>query len=409
MPNFSRRRFLAASAALAASPLAARLFAMNRKPEPTANPIPAANTAFGCDLYAKLRGEPGNVFFSPFSIEAALAMTACGAKGNTLAEMRKVLHLPADADSTNAGFKSLLTTLNGDGKPADQRGFALSVANALWGQKGFPWRKEFLTVTTANYGAGLVEVNFADEPAARTQINTWVEDHTNKKIKDLIPKGLLDAATRMVLTNAVHFKGTWDVEFDKKLTKDGPFTLADGSKKDVPLMHKKSETWYSETADLQAVDLRYKGGETAMTVLLPKKVDGLEAVEKKLSAELLDTVGKGMRHTEVALTLPRFKVETKYTLNDPLMALGMVEAFGPSADFSGLTPADKLYIAKVLHKAFVEVNEEGTEAAAATAVVMKRASMPQTPKVFKADRPFLFLIRHTPTNTVLFAGRYEKP
>ncbi|MEO2091340.1 MAG: serpin family protein, partial [Gemmataceae bacterium] len=361
MPSFSRRRFLTASAAMAATPFLSRLFAADKKPDP-ANPIPAANSAFGCDLYARLRTDRGNVFFSPFSIETALAMTACGAKRNTLAQMQKVLHLPADSDAANAGFKTLLATLNGDGKPADKRGFELSVANALWGMKGFPWRKEFLAVTTANYGAGLVEVNFADEPAARQTINTWVEDRTNKKIKDLIPSGLLDADTRMVLTNAVYFKGTWAEEFDKKLTKDGPFTAADGSKMDVPLMHKTGEMWYAETDDAQAVELGYKGGETAMTVLLPKRADGLAAVEQKLSADTLAAVAKGLRPHKVILTLPRFKAETKYELNAPLKALGMTDAFDGAADFSGMTAADKLYISNVLHKAFVEVNEEGTEA-----------------------------------------------
>ncbi len=411
MPTFSRRRFLTASAALAATPFLSRLFAADRKPDP-ANPVPAANTAFGCDLYAQLRAKPGNLFFSPFSIETALAMTACGAKGNTLAQMQKTLHLSADAEAINGGFKSLLAALNGDGKDADKRGYELKVANALWGMTGYPWRKEFLAVTTANYGAGLVEVNFADEPPARKQINTWVEDHTNKKIKDLIPSGVIDSLTRMVLTNAVYFKGTWEKEFDKNWTKDGPFTRGDGTKTDVPLMRKTEEMRYAETDDVQAVELAYKGGETAMTVLLPKKADGLAAVEKKLTANTLAAVAKGMRPTEVVLTLPRFKAETEYTLNAPLTALGMKDAFDTRADFTGMhTSPERLFISHVLHKAFVEVNEEGTEAAASTAVVMKADSARayDLTKVFKADRPFLFVIRHTPTNTVLFAGRFEKP
>jgi serpin B len=412
MPTHSRRQFLAASAAFAASPFVSRLFAREKPPMAT-NPVPAANLAFGCDLYAQLRADSGNLFFSPFSIESALAMTACGAKGNTLAEMRKVLHLPSDTGATNTGFKTLLTALNGDGKSAGQRGYELSVANALWGMQGYPWRKEFLDVTTASYGAGLVEVNFANEPAARTTINTWVEDHTNKKIKDLIPPGLLDGLTRMVLTNAVYFKGKWEKEFTKSATKDGPFTLADGSKQDVPLMNRTDRMRYAETDDLQAVELAYKGGETAMTVLLPKKPDGLAALEKKLSADVFDGVMKGLQAERVVLTLPRFKAETKYTLNDPLIALGMKDAFNERrADFTAMhSSPETLYIQKVLHKAFVEVNEEGTEAAAATGVVMvaRAAPVPERPKVFRADRPFLFLIRHVPTNTVLFLGRFEKP
>jgi serpin B len=411
MHPLSRRRFLLSSAAIAATPLLARLFAEDKKPAAD-NPIPAANTAFGCDLFAKLRAEKGNVFFSPFSIESALAMTALGAKGNTLTEMQQTLHLPADVERTNAGFKTLLATLNGDGKPADKRGYELSVANALWGMKGYPWRQAFLKASKASFGAGLQEVNFADEPAARKTINDWVEANTNQKIKDLIPSGVLDSYTRMVLTNAVYFKGKWEFEFDKKLTKDGPFTPADGKKADVPLMHRTDDMRYAEGEGWQAVDLGYKGNETAMTVLLPKKADGLADLEKRFTPDTLATVVKGLRRQEVILTLPRFKVETKYTLNGPLTALGMKDAFDDGkADFSGMhTSPEGLFISHVLHKAFVEVNEEGTEAAAATGVVMKTASASvDGPKVFKADRPFLFVIRHTPTNTVLFAGRFEKP
>lgn len=410
MHPFSRRRFLFSTAALAAAPFLHRLTAEERKPAAD-NPIPAANTAFGCDLYAHLRTTPGNLFFSPFSIETALAMTAGGAKGNTLAEMRQTLHLPTDIEKGTAGFKSLLAALNGDGKPADKRGYELSVANALWGMKGHPWRAEYLKASQAAFGAGLEQVNFADEPTARKTINDWVEGHTNKKIKDLIPSGLLDADTRMVLTNAVYFKGKWDLEFDKKLTKDGPFTLADGKKADVPLMHRTGDMRYAESADWQAVDLAYKGGETVMTVILPKKVDGLADLEKKFSVDLLAGLTKGLRTQEVTLTLPRFKAETQFTLRTPLTALGMKDAFTAKADFTGMhTSPESLFISDVLHKAFVDVNEEGTEAAAATAVVMKRASaIVDPPKKFTADRPFLYLIRHTPTNTVLFVGRCEKP
>jgi serpin B len=409
MDPLSRRRFLLSSAALAATPLLARLFAEEKKPA-TDNPIPAANTSFGCDLYAKLRAEKGNVFFSPFSIESALAMTAHGAKGKTLTEMQKTLHLPAETEKTSDGFKTLLATLNGEGKK--DRGYELSVANALWGMKGYPWRQEFLKASKAAFGAGLEEVNFADEPTARKTINDWVEANTNKKIKDLIPSGVLDADTRMVLTNAVYFKGQWEVEFDKKLTKDGPFTQADGTKKDVPLMHRTGELRYAEGDDWQAVDLGYKGKETAMTVLLPKTADGLADLEKTLSPDLLAGIFKGVARPKVILTLPRFKAETKFSLREPLEGLGMKDAFTGKADLTGMhTSPEKLFISHVLHKAFVEVNEEGTEAAAATAVVVSKASaaIDDRPKVFKADRPFLFVIRHTPTNTVLFAGRFEKP
>ena len=403
----SRRRFLAAAAALPVAPS----FGLARRPEP--DPPRAANgsNAFGGDLYGQLKSEKGNVFFSPFSIETALGMTSAGAAGNTLAEMRKVLHLPGEPEKAHAGFKAMIAALDNEKVPAGKRGYELTVANALWGMKGFPWRKGFLAATAENYGAGLIETDFAMPEVARGIINKWVEDKTREKIKDLIPERMLTKLTRMVLTNAIYFKGSWEAEFDKKLTKDGPFHLADGTKQDAALMHRHAAMSYVETADYQAVELPYKGKDTAMLVWLPRKADGLADLETKLSGKTIAETVKALRPgTEVELTLPKFKVETEYSLAEPLVTLGMKDAFDAGkADFTGMhTGREKLAISAVIHKAFVDVNEEGTEAAAATAVVATEPSEPPKPKAFQADRPFLFAIRHVPTGAVLFLGRVSQ-
>ena len=408
----SRRRFLTTALAAGAAPLVGRsLFAADPM-KPAGNPIPAANNAFTWDLYRQLNGKRGNAFFSPLSIEAALGMTAAGARGNTLTQMRKALALPADAAATDAGFKSLFAALNDEKTPADKRGFELTVANALWGSVTYPWRKEFLGVVADNYGGGLFHTDFNQPKQARQKINSWVEGQTKERIKDLIPDGVLTPLTRLVLTNAIYFKAAWLHPFGEKQTKAGAFHLANGMTADAKLMYQSKRFSYAETDDVQAVELPYKGGETSILVLLPRKADGLPALEKAMTAARLDEVTKKLRPETVNLTLPKFKLETSYDLVPPLKALGMTDAFDvEKADLSGMhTSMEKLYISAVLHKAFCAVDEAGTEAAAATAVVIatRGAVVPIRPPVeFKADRPFLFAIRHTRTGTVLFAGKVE--
>jgi serpin B len=407
----SRRRFLTSALAAGAAPLVGRSLFAADPVKPAPNPIPAANNAFTWDLYRQLNGTPGNAFFSPLSIEAALGMTAAGARGNTLTQMRKALALPVDAAATHAGFQSLFAALNDEKTPADKRGFELTVTNALWGSATYPWRKEYLTLVADSYGGGLFHTDFGQPEPARQKINNWVEGQTKQRIKDLIPKGVIDAATRLVLTNAVYFKGAWQLPFDVKQTKAGPFHLANGTKAETPLMHKTAGFAYTETDDAQAVELPYQGRDTAMVVLLPRKADGLPALEKAMTGPALDAVVKKLGwEPTVDLTLPKFKLETSYDLVPPLKALGMTDAFTAKADLSGMHTSDEtLFISAVLHKAFCAVDEAGTEAAAATAVVVGRTSAiePRKPKVFQADRPFLFVIRHKPTNTVLFAGKVE--
>ena len=408
MPFPSRRQFLAGAAV---APLAGCVgLPAVSKVDPSA--VAEANNAFGGELFAKLGADPGNVFFSPFGIEAALSMTCAGAKGNTLVEMQRVLHLAADAGNIHSGFRSLFAALNGDGVLAPKRGYELAIANALWGKSGVPWRREFLAVASKHYGAGLIEVDFDRADSAAKTINRWVEKKTRDRIKDLVAAADFSSDTRLVLTNAIYFKGSWDTAFLKERTEIEPFHRLDGSQKKVPLMHRINEFAYTENNAYQAIDIPYKGMDVSMLVWLPRKTEAFAGFEKTLSGAMIAATVKALQPgTKVALALPKFRVETSYGLKAPLAALGMKDAFGARADFSGMhTSKEVLQIDAVLHKAFVEVNEEGTEAAAATAVnvglAMLAAPQPRIEhKVFRADRPFAFAIRHVPSNAVLFLGR----
>jgi serpin B len=385
-----------------------------------------AINGFGADLYPRLAGkEKGSLFLSPFSIETALAMTGAGARGKTLDEMEKVLHLPKDP---HAGLGELAARLSGpvireprayplqgplpkgvDPVPG-KRPYELSVANAIWAQKGFPWEKAFLTLTRTHYGAGTVEVDFAESEAARERINAWVEKETREKIKELIGPGVITSLTRMVLANAIYFKSTWQHRFDKKHTKDAPFTRADGTTADVPLMA-LTGTLNSGKAHfggrpVEVLELPYAGKELSMLVFLPEK--GRE-FERLASVHDVTDLAPRLAPTEVNVFLPRFQAESTFDLNAPLADMGMKTAFGPDADFTGMSPEGKrLSISHVIHKAFVDVNEEGTEAAAATAVAIKERGAPPR-KEFRADRPFVFAIRDNATGAALFLGRYAGP
>ncbi len=408
MKFLSRRKFLSASAAVAAGSLLNRA-GFAAEPATDTTKLVAGNTQFGCELYGALQTVEGNLFLSPFSISTALGMAAAGAKGKTFEEMEKVLHLPAEAPKA---FGAVLKSLNEE-PDAKKRGFTLSAANALWAQNGYPWKPEYKTLVSTDYAAGLFDVNFkTDAETARTTINRWVEKETREKIKDLLPKGTVTNDTRLVLTNAIYFKGDWEVKFKKENTKELPFTLASGNKVDLPLMHRVGQYAYAETNSYQVLDLPYVGKRMSMTVILPKKADGLNTVEKDVAANKLSEMLKGLRLEKIVhVHLPKFKVEKSFTLNQPLQALGMKAAFN-GADFSGMhNGGEDLNITAVLHKAFVDVNEEGTEAAAATGVVVGTTSVqvPPTPKYFRADRPFLYLIRDNKTGSVLFMGRLSEP
>lgn len=419
---FTRRKFLTFSGAAALAggfgpSLARACPVLDDMPDPMKAQKDAATAVngFAADLYARLAGkeskEKGNLFLSPFSIETALAMTSAGARGKTFDEMEKVLHLPKNP---HAAFGELIGRLNGNPKEGVKRSYELSVANAIWAQQGYPWEKAFIDLTRKHYGAGLVEVNFAESEAARKQINAWVEKETQQKIKELIGPGILNALTRMVLANAIYFKSNWLYQFDKKFTKDAPFTRDDGTKADVPLMTQTAKLNYGEMKvfvnrageTVQVLELPYAGKELSMLVFLPEDATGVHRLAQWLNDKTLSNLK--MAQTDVKVFLPRFKMESELSLKPVLMDLGMKLAFG-AADFTGLSPKGKeLYITHVLHKAFVDVNEEGTEAAAATAVVIGKRSAPKQ-TTFRADRPFVFAIRDNTTGAALFMGRYSGP
>ncbi|MBM4030958.1 MAG: serpin family protein [Planctomycetes bacterium] len=369
--------------------------------------LAASNNAFALDLYARIRGKEGNLFFSPYSISSALAMTYAGARGETATQMAKALHFDLEAAKLHEAFGRLTTELNAAGKKSE---FELAVANALWVQQGFELLKEYLDLTKSAYGASPHFVDFEKATeAARQTINKWVEEQTRDKIKELIPKGMLGAMARLVLTNAIYFKGRWASEFAKDFTNDAPFTLAGGEKVNVPTMHQMSQFPLFAGDGFQALVLPYRGNILSMAILLPAKHDGLPALEKALSAEALAKWLAGAQPQLVAVALPKFKATTTILLAGTLQGMGMAAAFGlPPADFSGMTGKKDLFISQVIHKAFVDVNETGTEAAAATAVIMEGGEPPR-PAAFVADRPFLFLIRDNRSGSILFMGRLVNP
>lgn len=363
------------------------------------------NTEFALDLYQKLRTVEGNLFFSPYSISTALAMTYAGARGNTRVQMAQALHFPLVQEQLHPAFASLEAKLGDIGRKGH---IQLRVANALWPQKGYALLEEFLALTKQHYGVLITTVDYGDAETARCKINDWVEEKTENKIQDIIPPGILDALTRLVLVNAIYFKGSWASRFDQHLTSDAPFWVTPDEQVQVPMMRQVHEFGYGEGDGLQVLELSYAGDDLSMVVLLPRERDGLAKLEESLTAENLDTWTRELWSSEVQAFLPRFEITFPFKLNNTLKSMGMVDAFG-NADFSGMDGTKLLYIAAVLHKAFVAVNEEGTEAAAATAVVGAARGLPLSPPTFRADHPFVFLIRENSTGSILFLGRVVNP
>ncbi len=423
-------------------------------------PVPAnektavqSGNAFALDLYAQLAKENtgANLFFSPYSISNALAMTAEGARGKTALEMGTVLRLPKgdrqdgnddrpwDWTKLHAGFGKLSQAYNREDQP-----YALRIANAIWGDKSFPFNDAFVEAINSNYHTEALRLaDFAgNSEAERQRINAWVEKATEKRIQDLLPEGSIDALTRIVLANAIYFKGDWETPFRERYTKEGDFRLGDGKTAKAELMHgsaiksaryaafqadgtffdtpkltshKRKTVGYPRSDGFAVAELFYKGRDLSMVMIAPLDADGLPAIEKKLtSANLSAWLGK-LANREVHVTMPKFKSTSTFVLNDTLKAMGMPSAFEGSANFNGMKEGESsagLFISLVAHKAFVEVNETGTEAAAATAVVGALRSAPAVQPFipeFRADRPFLYLIRDVKTGNILFLGRMLKP
>ena len=370
------------------------------------HPHVTANTLFALDLYQQLRTTEGNLFFSPYSISSALAMTLAGAREDTIEQMAHTLRLPIDQEEIHTRFKDLADRLAEIGKVGKNQ---LKIANALWPQKGYRLVRKFTSLLKKNYGVRVKALDFADGETARAKINQWVDKATESRIQDLVGPGVLDSLTRLVLVNAIYFKGTWEQTFKPALTSEEPFNPITGEAVMVKMMHQTGTFCYSETEDLQVIELPYAGRDLSMLILLPKTVDGLSRVEESLTPGNLERWTSSLEKTEVRVWLPSFEIAFPFRLDDALISMGMVDAFTGQADFSGMEKSRELYLGAVLHKAFVAVNEEGTEAAAATAVVMQTKSISFMSVDFRADHPFLFMIRENSTGSILFIGRLAHP
>jgi serpin B len=373
------------------------------------------NSAFALDLYQHLASGEGNLFYSPYSISSALAMTYAGAEGNTAQEMAEVFHFLKDEDQLHSGFNALAQYLEGLAEldlPEDRGDpFQLNIANSIWGQQDFHFEEDFLDTLALNYGAGLRLLDYVQAPEdSRQIINEWVSEETKEKIQDLIPEGAITTDTRLVLSNAIYFKAAWQETFGENTTEDGRFYGLDGEEITVPMMSLDADASlpYYQGNGFQAVALPYVGGQVSMLVLIPDE-GSFKDFEADLSAEELDQIISEMYYTTVHLKFPKFEFESEISLAKTLAAMGMPEAFSGAADFSGMTGDKDLFISDVFHKAYIGVDEEGTEAAAATAVLMKLTSAPMDPIKLTVDRPFVFAIREHQTNSVLFMGRVVSP
>jgi len=392
-----------------------------RVTDPDASPadldeLIAGNAAFAFDLYQAARASDGNLVYSPYSISLAFAMPYAGARGETASQMATTLHYALPDDRLHPAFNALdldLARRPDQAAGVDEKDrFQLSIANSLWGQDGWSFLPEYLDLLAANYGAGMRLVDFEKAPeSARKQINDWVSDQTKKRIKDIIPPGMIDPSTRLVLANAIYFKATWQYEFDANETSDRPFYLLNGDTVSAPMMaigHQVNLS-YAAGDGWQAVALPYKGGLTEMLVIVP---DGgnFAAFESALTAERYNEIISALQPQLVILSMPKFTFETQYGLKDILTGTGMQDAFDPAfADFSGIDGQRILYIGEALHKAFIAVDEKGTEAAAATVIIMMAGALPPEGILLTIDRPFFYVFRDVPTGTILFMGRVVDP
>jgi serpin B len=377
--------------------------------------LAAANNAFACDLYRQFAPAAGaNAFFSPYSVETALATTWAGANGNTAAQMAKVLHLDAlPSAQVTPAFGALQKALNDSEKKS---GVQLAVANSLWPQQNHPILPEYLKTIQDDFASAIFPVDYKTQAeAARLRINAWVEDQTQKRIQNLLHPGDVADTTRLILVNAIYFKGNWAEKFDSANNLTAPFTLASGATQPATFMYKKlSGARYADVADapvpLQILALPYQGGTLEFDALLPALPAALSDLEKKLTSENLTAwLGQLAHRSSVEVFLPKFKLNTRYALVAPLQKLGLADAFTDHADFSRMDGQQDLFIGNIVHQAFVEVNEDGTEAAAATGVVVRTLAVEASPPVFRADHPFLFLIRDTASGAILFLGRFATP
>ncbi len=382
-----------------------------REPQTDVEKLVSGNCAFAVDLYRKLSATEGNTFFSPYSISTALAMTYAGARENTEKEMAKTLHSSLDQSKLHPAFAELQGML---GRIQEAGNIKVHTTNSLWPQVDHPFLNGYLSLIEKHYGVSITAVDYRTEgtrEAARQTINQWVEEKTENRIKDLIQARHLTDSTRLVLTNAIYFKGKWQNEFDPKDTKDAAFFVSPSKSIQVPTMHQEEEFAYAQVKSLHILEMPYRGNELSMLLLLPVRIEGLRELEQRLSVEDLRDWKAHLQQRKVIVFLPKFQMTFRAELKTTLQRMGMVDAFRwPGASFAGFDgDPNWLYLGEVIHQAYVDVNEEGTEAAAATAVVGMMGGMPAPPPVFRADHPFLFLIQENSTGSILFMGRVANP
>ena len=380
------------------------------EPSKSAMKLAAGNNAFTLNLYRQLSTAKGNLFFSPYSIRTALAMTSSGARGQTLMQMKAALGFALDDTEYHKNLAASIHALN----TGSNDNYDINIANSLWVEKTHAFLQQFIDTNKKAYGAGLEQIDFIRAAEnARLKINAWVEEQTRQKITNLIPPGGVNADTRLALINAVYFKGLWAEQFEKNLTRKQPFHLDDGQAREVPLMtfSKPMNLPFLAEDGIKILELDYRSKDISMLILLPDTSAGLSALETRLNETQLSSWIGRLKKQMVRVHVPRFSMTWGAENMVPhLRALGMQDAFiKGAANFSGIDGTRDLLITSVFHKAFVDVNEEGTEAAAATGVIVGVTSMPPPPEIFRADRPFLFLLREKKTGTILFMGRMTEP
>jgi serpin B len=371
------------------------------------------------DLYGEIRSTEGNLAFSPYSVTLALGMAYSGARGATESQMARALHLNLPQANVSEAFAEVTSRVLSSGK---EGAVEMDIANALWAEKSYPLLKEYLESVKAYseprgwlsrfFDQGLYrQLDFKhNADASRNTINKWVEDHTKNKIKDLLAPGSVNQLTRLVLTSAIYFNGKWQNQFYRELTKDDTFTTMNGATSIVPMMHQEALFGYAEEPGLQVLEMQYRGQDLSMVVLLPAKEQSFKDFEQSITYDKLEQGTGKLPLKVVKVFLPRFKMTSEFDLTQPLSKLGMKDAF-TNADFSGMTGNTDLFISRVMHKVFVDTNEDGTEAAAASAIMSRSGTMKNSPSVpiFRADHPFVLLIRHRPSNSILFLGRVTDP
>jgi len=391
------------------SPVTTREFTPEERMEMLGE-VSQGNLAFALDLYRRLGSEEGNLFFSPYSIRQALAMVYEGARGRTAAQMAAVLRFPEERQRLHLAYALLTEELRSRGESAreDATGFELHVANALWSQAGYAFLEEFLDALETYYGAGLRSVDFSS-PGARETINAWVAEQTQGRVQNVLPPGAINNLTRLVLTNAIYYRASWLHPFEDANTTELLFYPDDGREVLVPTMRQAARLRHAISDQVTVVELPYVGGELVMTVVMPPP-GGLGQLSAELDPDRLQAILSDLEWGNVKLNMPRFRIESRFGLADTLAVMGMADAFrARSADFSGMDGTRELFVSAVAHKAYVEVDEAGTEAAAATAVAVGVTSAPAVPVEISIDHPFLFLIRDRGTGTILFMGQCTRP